>query len=456
MRDTRKESKHLPSVYPWWLSLLINVLWIADLQAVDFDTFKQEAEKAGAVYIAYSDGEEFHQLFVEGKASEAIHRLQSLTPDDAKSVYDYFILGNMLYQLDPNVSYSYMIRAERLEPDNPMILYERGMHEHRNSQFQSALRYYERLVRARPEGLNPIAWAYITHAYLMQGDVDKAFNAWRKSDFSEHHIAIEKGMYTLFSDSHQEARREAFVRDIEAGAADKLCDLWALDSNWEIDWWNQRPKEDYLAFDRALIARTVTDANSPQAAQLRLCQDIDRLSQGELLQRLQALKISPPDNQLPVSATLIRKIFAQLTTLKAATPSQLFDRYGAQLKSYAAQFPQEPLYYDLLGFLYANAGKSDALKEVDEYGWKILKKEKFANSYVVGLGRENKAFIPTLNEALREFPNSTFLNTIYLQFGEKNKQTLARYVASQFSNVSGSTYRLSDYMASLQYEIENL
>lgn len=441
------------------LGLLFAVALGRDGLAFDRAAFEEKLASESLIYEQYVSEDATKQLFIEGRVSEANERLENLVADVHKTVVDHFVLGNMLYVHDPAASDRHMKRAESLAPDNPLVLFERGMHEHRKGNHAGARDYYRRFHAGEPGARHPVSWAYLTHAYLMTDQIEDAFDAWQRARFGSNHTAIEKGMYAIFSRSNPERDREQLVIDINAGDAGKLCDLWTLDSNWEFDWWNYGERKKYLAFDRALAGKRV-EAGSREADYFDLCTSGKTLDGEAYVARLERLGILAGDNRLPRSAALIYTILRRLTADKLMTAAQFLERFELQITTYAEANPLERKYYEILAYLYSSTGNRDGLKAVDAHGWHELKLEKFAASFIVGLDPGSGAYDAQLEAALSEFPDSVTLNRLRLvRAGSSKERALATFVASQFSDVKNNwkgPYRLNDYMEGLRHEIAKL
>jgi hypothetical protein len=427
--------------------------------AFDRDSFYAAVSKASEKYDRLVSSDEMRQLAIQGKSSESNRRLTALVADEDKTFYDYFILGNMLFRIDTATSDDYMKRAEALQPDNPMVLYERGIHEHKDGNFDAAATYYRRFHQSTAGKNNPVSWAYLTHAYLVTGKTESSFNAWANAGFDKNHITIEKAMYTLFSVSRQERKRESLVASIRAGNTDKFCDLWELDSNWEIDWWNRRPKSSYLAFDRSL-AEEMLQPGSRDEQYFLFCSATDDLDDSQYLASLERLGIIGDRGQFPDTSALVYRVAQRLSASGLMTTAEFLGAYESQLRRYAANNPKDQRYYDVLAFLYANTGNQAKLKEIDMHGWKVLKADAYAASYIAGLDPESASYSSLLQEALGDFPNNVTLNQLNMRYSEQAPQaSMAGFVAAQFANPQNSGtsgYRLGDYMLSLKHELASL
>ncbi|WP_144395074.1 tetratricopeptide repeat protein [Pleionea sediminis] len=441
------------------LSLMFILFLSVGSHAFDVEAFKNGMSKQGGVYNDFTSQKEITILFTEGRVSESNKRLKALIPDSKKTIYDYFILGNMLFQSDFDASYKLMLEAEKKEPENPYVMFERGIHEHRLGNYSLALAYYEKFRESNIFNDNPIVSAYMTHAYLLTDQAEKAFSSWEEADFGRNHTSIEKAMYPIFSDQNQEKRRELLISEIKAGEKLKLCDLYQLDSEWEIDWWNYRPKKEYLKYDVDL-ASEILENDSLNEKYFSLCSSNENIDDQAYVERLREIGLFKKNARLPESSTLIYEVLKKLISSKSMKPAEFLERYEGQLVKFTKRHPADRKYFDVLAFLYANVGDQEKLKEIDRYGWKELKIEKYALSFLAGIEPQSAEFKTFLLEALKDFPLNASLNQYRLAIEVKNKEeALLKFVASQFANVKNNwsgPYRLNDYMASLRYELDRL
>lgn len=438
------------------LGLLIPICALA----FDAEVFEAEVEHRARAYDAIARQDAVAGRLTAGDLDGFHARLISSVPDADKSLYDYFVLGNLLFAEAREQSYEYMRKAESLEPNNPFVIYERGIHEHRQGNCVAAIDYYRRLHEHYPEFSNPVSWAYRTHCALRTGQLEEAANAWRQADFGRHHTAIEKGMYAIFSESRPQSTRQSLISRIEAGEHQALCDLLHLDRNWEVDWWNRATKIDYLDADLAR-AEEILAAGTPARHEIQLCIDSPELSDSEFLVALTNGGFWGEDAVLPASGALIHELALRLTSNHTATPEQILERFGEDMWQRFVAGDVEQKFLEVLGFLYSATGDAARLRSVDEYGWRQLKLERFAASYILGADPTSPEYARLLDEALVDFPNSVMLNKLEMArvaHGPDRERVILAYVASEFANVKENwkgPYRLHDFMASLEHELGN-
>jgi len=180
--------------------------------AFDAEVFDAEIERHARAYDAIAREDAVEGLLTAGDLDSFHGRLIGSVPDADKSFYNYFVLGNLLFKEARQQSFELMLKAESLEPENPFVIYERGIHEHRQGNCVAAIDYYRRFHELYPEFSNPVSWAYRTHRALRTGHLVEAMSAWQQADFGRQHTAIEKGMHTIFSESRPHSDRQSLTK----------------------------------------------------------------------------------------------------------------------------------------------------------------------------------------------------------------------------------------------------
>ncbi|MCW1983641.1 hypothetical protein FHY25_004014 [Xanthomonas arboricola] len=440
------------------LALVLALASATAAQGAAPDDFASRVGKVAEKYESLAESPEADQLIEQGKKSQVNARLKTLVPDNEKNVLDYFVLSNLLYRSDIPASDAYIKIAEKGAPDNPLILFERAMHEHRAGQCAAALPLYEKAGALLEGRRRPVAlWAYVTHCRLVLGDATGAIKAWEKVDFREKHTAIEKAMYEIFSKTDPDADREQLIQSIHAGDAGAVCKLVKLDKNWEIDWWNTKEQPDFLRHDLALINGLAKNNKSMQLA-AGLCVEAVKLEDAAFKDYVSSAGYWGNGYALPQDPAATYTLISQLSQRKLATAAQLLEHYGAQPEARHQQSPGDRWTLDVLAYLYSANDHKAKLKALDLYGWKTLHIENYALSYVRGLAETDPGYKTVVADAARDFPHSTELQLLNLRLHSESSDKLdylMRYVASQFPNVREhltGPYRLNDFMSALKNE----
>lgn len=438
-----------------WLALFF-VMAPAAL-AEDQGHFLARVSAAGAKYEGLLADPEIKAMLQDGRRSAVNAKLKALVPDNSKSALDYLVLANMLYRAEPQASDAYLKQAEALLPDEVSILYERGMHEHRNGHCDQALAYYDRVHATEWGKRNPVSWAYSTQCRLQLGDYEKAMQDWQLADFPKYHAAIETAMYEIFSRHDSENAREEKIGRAASGSVDALCDLVDLDRHWETDWWNINTNEAYLQHDIELGKRLLANDAAALAA-FKLCHEAGGLSPDQFRQRIIAASYWEGKYLLPAQPTLAYIVLDNVERKGLATPEEILQHYGTQLKARLKANPADQRTLDLLAHLYSATDRDEELAVIDEQGWKTQHLQNYAQSYMLGKAMAGGDIQAELALALAEFPNDAILRQISLAtrlYQPDMMREMMSYAAAQFANVRNhrdGPFRLNDYMASLEHE----
>jgi hypothetical protein len=205
------------------------------------------------------------------------------------------------------------------------------------------------------------------------------------------------------------------------------------------------------------LAKAILETGSIDEQYFDLCSAGNNITDDSFIERLKVVGFFSKGAKLPDSSSLIYEILRRLSSTQSMKPSEFLKKYESQLITLSKEHPNDRKYYDVLAFLYAQTGNTEKLKSLDRYGWKQLKIEKYALSYIAGFDSKTKQYKSLIREAIDDFPLSSSLNRYLLLDETHNKQdALLKFTASQFANVKNNwsgPYRLNDYMASLKHEL---
>jgi len=444
-----------------FLMLALNLTYSHNSSADELSDFLLQNKKVGQKYTALSKSLELDQLILSGKKSVANYRLKNLVQDADKTASDYFIVSNMLFKSDPETSHSFMKTANLMMPNNPYITFELAIHEHRNSNCKAALPLYQKADTLLKNHKNNNLWAYLTHCHLVLGNYKEAIKSWEKVDFGKHHISVEKSMYEIFSNRDLELEREKLLNSILSGSAQHVCDLIELDKNWEIDWWNIKVNNEFLKYDIELLKK-LSQHNKKIESAVKLCSHGTTLSDKEFIELATKLGHWGGDYILAEEPASSYVLIRELSKRKIANPEEILMRYENQLVSRHSTDPSNRKTLDLLAYLYESTGNHQKLKEIDLHGWKNLKIQKYAESYISRIPTNTPEYPSDLESAANDFPNSVKIQRENLSLNynsDKRLDYLAKFVAAQFANVNNHLRgpdRLNNFMTSLESEINSL
>jgi hypothetical protein len=438
-----------------FLSILV---WMPSAKSSEIPEFMSEIQAASEKYQNLANSPESVRLLKEGKKTELNTQLKALVPDKSKTVYDYFILSNMLYRTDISASNSFMKIADELSPENPFILFELAMHQHRAGKCDMALPMYEKAAVLFKKKQSPVLWGYITHCRLVLGNYDGAIESWRKINFRDHHTAIEKSMYDIFSSKDPDTEREKLLGSVNLGESDAVCELVDLDRNWELDWWNIETNKEYFEYDVA-VANKLAKSNKKIQLAVGLCVDAVGLNDSEF--RDYIVKSGYWDGKyfLPDGSMAAYTLIRELAKRNIASSQKIIEHYEDQLVKRFAEDPKNQRTLDTLAYLYSATKNVEKLKKIDMHGWKVLRIQKYAESYIIGIPLATPEFREAVVAAAVDFPNSVKIqgaNAFLNHQSDAKAEFLMKYAAAQFSDVKNHRYgphRLDDFMASIEHEV---
>jgi hypothetical protein len=233
--------------------VVLGVVTTATARFAIADDFEGALERATAKLEKLASASE--QKMNAGDFTGANAALLAAFPEATRTPAESFLLGNLLFEVDRNQSYSLHKAAANAEPQNSAVVWEWALEQHRAGEFAGALASYRTFSKARPR--SAASYALQADCLLRLNRVDEAVAAWRQSEDAPDG-SIE-AMESLVCAVHREpapfARRAELLakatRDRDARAA---ADLIALDCQFPRDWWNAGPQKKYLAHDAAAIA----------------------------------------------------------------------------------------------------------------------------------------------------------------------------------------------------------
>src|SRR5262245_49824874 len=134
-------------------------------------------------------------LLLEGECGKANQALLDVVPEERRTPAHDFVLGNLLFRLDPAASYRLHERAHRGEPRHPFVVLEWALEQHRARRFAEAEALYAQFLAIAPD---PKVLALRSDCLLRLGRLAEAVAAWEAADSGENHTEIEKGFSWIY------------------------------------------------------------------------------------------------------------------------------------------------------------------------------------------------------------------------------------------------------------------
>lgn len=422
--------------------------------------FIEGVAKQGDKYEALSSSESSLQMALTGKHNELNSMLVNLVPDAKKTAGDYFILSNMLYANNHDLSFYLMKKAYDLKPTEVAIIYEMGIHNHRGGNHTQAIEFYQKSMASDfiSDGHN--GFALLADCYLRTGQYSKAVDAWLNSNPKYNRIKIEKAIHSIYAEQSPHTKRSDLFASIQTGKHYLLGNLIELDHSWKTDWWNPLVNEDYLEYDLEYAAIVLGD-ESTEYKEILLLNDIlsKTVNTTQFLKRLEQLGIWGETKRLPKIPALTYYFIKKLTDLEMVGTDLILKAYESELIKKKIDGRIDDFEFKILSFLYSVEDLGD-LEVLDLYAWKNRDSQVGAESYFYTQFSKKQVSIQELQLALSDFPNSVSLNFMNLELNteeERESDIYAAIVAAEYPNLERelSSSKLRAFFRSLAKQIKH-
>ena len=402
------------------------------------NVFIDDVMAKGEIYETYSRSEEAAHMALEGKQNEVDAKLIALVPDEDKTAEDFFLLANMLYENNHQLSFDLMQKAYKLNSEEVFIIYEMAMHHHRVGNYQEAINFYLQSMESDEIGKGHKGYALLADCYLRTGEYEKALDAWIYANPYGNRHKIEKAIYHIYGDESSVNKRSTLISQIRSGELIKIGDLIVLDHNWFSDWWNKSVQEEYLVHDLKLIEQ-VLKGQPRLLSEAILLNDIlaHKVNTEQFLKKLEELKIWGSEKRLPDIPALTYYMVKKMTDLELVTVDEIVIAYEAELLNKKNNQTIDDSEFKILSFLYASTDE-EKIKDLDYFAWKKRNSQVSAENYFVNLYSNDNLEVTELNQALDDFPNSVILNNLHLRMNQSEQaetDIYAAMVAAEYPNI---------------------
>ena len=376
----------------------------------------------------------------------------------ADNEYKKYIVAGVLYEIDPEQSLKLHKEAYIANTTEQNFVLEYAIELHRNKQYNEASKLYEIYSEKVPTDYRVHIW--LSDCYLNTGETDKSIENWNESNHPENHVGIDNALFTIYGKTTQIKKRSDLKADIEQGKFSSFFPLIFLDKNWESDWWNTNTQEYFLNEDLKLAEIKLGNTN-PDFKTLKAYLEIKRLEEQNKTEEIKKIltdnKIILENYPIPpfgeISSDLLRICFMN----KILNESDFYSKRGDELLELAKKTKDKDL-LNIYAYLQGTVnGKVDS--QIDKMGWKEFKDERFAQSYF-SIKTDIKYDDKELNEALLDFPNSSYLFWLKAKCAKmENKpvradliEAIKREFKTLATDPSKFSYRLNSFMRTLKIE----
>jgi len=356
-------------------------------------------------------------------------------PEATRTPAESFLLGNLLFEVDRKQSYALHRAAAKAEPQNPAVVWEWGLEQHRAGEFAGALAAYQIFSRARPR--SAASYALQADCLLRLGRVDEAVAAWGKSETAPD--GSLEAMESLVCAVHREPapfKRRADLlakatRDRDAGAA---ADLIALDCDFPRDWWNGGPQKTYLAHDAAAVAAALKLPPDDVVRRAMACAAECAAAGGDDAAAINAILgkhrlLVDADRTAPNHGGLLTVILAAARDAGAVDEATLRQEIGPKVLALAQKGRDVGLWNCAAAFAPVDAPDEQLRLERD--GWKATGDARFAAGVLLlkvqggGLAGDD----PDLVTARKQFPGSGLVQRAAYEVAKREKKVTRELLA---------------------------
>ena len=436
--------------YRFLLLMCFFGLGFIQAQNTDENEALLKAEKALGPTI-----EAFMQCLKEGNTGACVTQIVTKATDTNKA----FLIGGILYNIDPEHALALHQRAYKEQPKNVNFIREYAIELHRSGAYDQAIELYLEYAALVPKDYRVHVW--LSECYLNIGEVEKAIEEWKASDFQNNHTGIDFAIHVIHGRTDQFYKRSALRTSIKNKDVKSAYELVYMDRNWELDWWNNKEQNEFLEEDLKLIASTFGTSN-PIYKTIETYLEIVS-NTGEFSDESAEIKsIFETQGILVKGGRIIPgKIGSDL--MRIAISNDLIDSnaFYNQRKEELWQLAEKYQDIELLNSYAHLEGKvtGKVSAETDKKGWTEFKDERFAMSYFIGLGNNNTYDSPELAKALLDFPESVRIQlvkfTIAALQDKPYKKDLIKLIELEFKSLGSDPFTYCKTLNGYFYVLEN-
>jgi len=384
-------------------------------------------------------------LILKGDLDGATRMVLEIFPEAKRTPAQTLVLGQAISQNDRRLSYQLLKQAGEALADNAGAQFEWALAQHREREYEGALRAYERSNELRA-GNSPLL-GLAAECALRLGKVERALELWKLC--TEAKLGSQENFERIVCEVNDRedplARRRGLVKKVAEADEGAAIELILLDSDWPADWWTKGPYRAFLENDLALTGKWILPGGNPQVQEARAVGALAMLERPtkekitDVLRRARYL--------IDEDATMPQNPHAMVLLLKYAIRSGSITRedaratLGPKILELAKKSKSRDV-FEAAAFVYLDTGKQD---EIDRLGWELAGDPRSAANLLSSMSqrKELKWDHPDLQKAMKEFPDNSTIAAFALQFGREaaqpEKDLLIRAILAEYSRFSMST-----------------
>ena len=380
------------------------------------------------------------KLVVEGRLDEANQKLLAVFPAESRSAAQVLTLGNVLFSQAPKLSYELHKRAAKELPDEPNVILEWAMEQHRVGEYAGAAASYQQFAKANPR-YAPVH-GLLAECLLRTGKTREAVDAWQRSEEARQGTIEQFESLVCEVNGHRYPDRErvALREKARQGDLDAAEKLIALDGAFERDWWNKGPRRKYLELDLKLLG----DAKFDDAERLReiVCAGECELARAEDRNASDVLRkhgfLLGDRDALPRSGAILSIMLGAAESAEAVTVEEARTKWGEAILE-SAQTRRDAEMFNVAAHLYIG---TDKLAEIERQGWEATGDERCASGFLFGLAENQELSLdhPQLVKASQQYPENAMIAAIVVELTKKEgkplEPALVRAIKAEYAHFS--------------------
>jgi tetratricopeptide (TPR) repeat protein len=355
------------------------------------------------------------ELLNQGEPDKATQAILEVFPETTRTTAENYVLGNILFSREPQISYELHKRAAADRPNDPLVLLEWAMQQQRAKEYEGAAATWQAYCKVNP-GYAP-ALGLLAECLLQTGKTREAVTAWADSEKATN--GTLETFESFVCDIHRaplpDQHRADLLRRVALADIAAAQELVCLDSDWEFDWWNSGPHVPYLKHD--LVAINRAQFPSSRALDAALCTAKVALA----IRREDDVKpilkqygfLLDADATLPAHGGIRSRLISFAISAEIVDIDSVRESFGEELLE-TAMTGKDADTINLVARLYLH---SDKLPEIDKHGWDSTGDPRFAASFLAGMASrgELKSSSKELIDALRQFPDSAEVASFFVR-----------------------------------------
>ncbi len=370
-----------------------------------------------------------------GDLNGANEKLLAAFPASTRTPAQSFLLGNVLFEMDRTRSYALHRAAALAEPENPAVVWEWALEQHRAGEYLPALESYQKFSKARPDNAAP--YALQADCLIRLNRINEAVEAWRKSELAPNG-SVEQ-MEELICSVHREPtphqrRAKLLAKAIQKQDVNAAYDLIALDCDFPRDWWNSGPYKSYLSHDLPAVKAALKLPDDDMcnrtiscAAECATADEEDAAGIKKILTKYRLLIDAP--RTIPTNGALLSLILNAAVEAKAIDETVLHSQIAPLVLEQARKGKDKEMWNAAL--FAAPAGHSENQLKLEREGWQATGDVRFAAGVLL-IKKESGQLTSNdteLKAALKQFPESGLIQRVSYEVAKVEKRVTKQQLA---------------------------